>query len=394
MLSTQAQSSSWMPNTLQQVETGSLRLWGMQFKPNVTVIYPRSGQMELYRHSATEILRDSTTWDKEIQAANSTTKYKGVQYLTLVGDWMLGSSPTNKLELTAHESFHVYQNSLGIPAVTSKNAHLDTPEGRALIHMELDALRKALRGNLRALYQAFEIREARRKIFPSNNEAQFELHEGLAQYTGIRIARPSEQEAVKYAEQALRFNEDRGYTNSFAYLTGPAYAILLDRHAPGWQGQVSSSAGLSELLAKTLPEGQKNRPVTEQPRYARLLKMERLTSENPSQYERWLTDTVNLLRIPNDGIGMLFNPNDRITPIGDQGVLLRNVTLRGAWGTIKAQRGLVRRNDWSEFLLAAPDKIAGNLISGQDYQIELTPDWEIVHTEDVWIFNRRQINEH
>lgn len=367
--------------TLEKVSAGSVPLWGIAFTPDVAVIYPASDRMTLYRQGEQATDGDTTSWDRSLPAANSTAEYRGGRYVTLVGDWLGENDPASLEELLAHESFHYYQDSLGIPAVTSANAHLDSPEGRALLHMEFDALRRAMRGNRRALTDALDIRRTRRELFPHNNEAAFELHEGAAQYTGLRIARQDLHERVLLS---LRFSDDRGYTNSFAYATGPAYALLLDRSVPGWRREVKRAAGLSELLAQHLPTRTMRRPATARRRYARLLEAERRAVGDTDRYARWLDDPTATLRIPNTGIGILFNPQDRVLPLGTQAVLLRSVTLRGAWGTLTVRHGAVRRNDWSEFIVEAPRKREGDVLTGDNYRLELASGWEAADSCGVW----------
>ena len=118
--------------------------------------------------------------------------------------------------------------------------------------------------------------------------------------------------------------------------------------------------------------------------YARYLKAERKTAGDSSRYTGWLASDANVLRIPNDGIHISFNPNDRVIPLADRAVVLRNVTLRGKWGTLVVKQGLVRMNDWSAFLAAAPQLTKGNRITGADYTLTLLPGWEVRHTESGW----------
>lgn len=360
------------------VAEGSAAVWGIAFRPDVAVLYPASNRMEFYRQGEEGV--ESDTWDRALPAANSTAIYRGRRYVTLVGDWIDRNDQAALRELLAHESFHYYQDSLGIPAVTSANAHLDAPEGRALLHMEFDALRKALRGKSRALRNALAIRRTRRALFPHNNEAAFELHEGLAQYTGLRIGR---DDVPEHVTEALRFRDDRGYTNSFAYATGPAYALLLERFVPRWLETARSGAGLSELLAEHLSPSAE-RPATQRRAYRRLLKAERRTVADTERYARWTDDPKGTLRIPNTGIGIRFNPQDRVVPLGGRAVLLRDITLQGAWGTLTVLHGAVRRNDWTEFIVEAPRRRTENLLTGDDYRLELAPGWQAVDSCGVW----------
>lgn len=369
---------------LRQVAEGSVPLWGIRFEPDLLIVSPATKRMVVIRHLGSEISRDTTTLPPDIPAANSVADYEGRRYVTLVGDW-LGSDRQALLELTAHESFHFYQDRLGVEAVTSDNAHLDTPEGRAFLHLEFDALRRALKGSRSGLKKALQIRWERRRMFPDNNEAAFEKHEGSAQYTGLRIAIADEQQLRRELRRALRYDLEKGYANSFAYATGPAYASLLDRLAPDWRSCIAETEDLSEVAAKAVeaPAASATEIVSGR-RYARYLKAEQEAEDDPARYLGRLTPGADVLRIPNDGIGITFNPNDRMLPLADKAVLLRNVTLRGRWGTLTARQGLVRMNDWSAFIAAAPRHTTGDKTTGDDYQLVLLPGWDLRRTPTGW----------
>jgi hypothetical protein len=45
---------------------------------------------------------------------------------------------------------------------------------------------------------------------------------------------------------------DATFVRSFAYATGPAYGMLLDRYAPGWRAQLKSGEGFDVMLGRAL----------------------------------------------------------------------------------------------------------------------------------------------
>lgn len=167
-------------------------------------------------------------------------------------------------------------------------------------------------------------------MFPDNNESTFEKHEGTAQYTGLRIAYTKDRTIRHMAIRRLRYEAKKGYVNSFAYATGPAYALLLDRINPAWRSGIATAEGLSEAAADALsetktnkdsssPTAKKRMEATRSDSYARYLKAERKTAGDSSRYTGWLASDANVLRIPNDGIHISFNPNDRVIPLADPG---------------------------------------------------------------------------
>ena len=56
-----------------------------------------------------------------------------------------------------------------------------------------------------------------------------EMHEGLAEYTGVRLSRDSDAAAATRAIKNIELAKSwPTYTFSFAYVSGPLYGLLLD----------------------------------------------------------------------------------------------------------------------------------------------------------------------
>ncbi len=81
------------------------------------------------------------------------------------------------------------------------------------------------------------------------------MNEGLAEYTGVALSGAA-------ARLVLRDLEDgaakASFTRSFAYATGPAYGLLLDKYKAGWRDRVKAADELSDLLTVQVLE---NPPV-------------------------------------------------------------------------------------------------------------------------------------
>ena len=75
--------------------------------------------------------------------ANSTVEWSGVRWIMLIGP--PPADATERQVLIAHEAWHRIQDQLGIPAVESSCAHLETERGRYLMRLELRALATAMR---------------------------------------------------------------------------------------------------------------------------------------------------------------------------------------------------------------------------------------------------------
>src|SRR5262249_57866774 len=92
----------------------------------------------------------------------------------------------------------------------------------------------------------------RRSRFPGSaaEEDGLERNEGLAEYTGVVVGLRDPAARVDAALRDLaRGAEVRSFVRSFAYATGPALGLLLDRYAPGWRTRIAELASLSDALA-------------------------------------------------------------------------------------------------------------------------------------------------
>jgi hypothetical protein len=153
----------------------------------------------------------------------------------------------------AHEAFHHIQPELELTPVGEINAHLDTADGRFWMQLEWNALQSALldEGQTRpaALTDALIFRAARRARFPeaAEREIPLEIFEGLAEYTGMRLAGFSDAQVVDAVRH--KRGSDNGLVRSFAYITGPLYGYLLDRSGGDWRTEVRPDSDLGELLA-------------------------------------------------------------------------------------------------------------------------------------------------
>src|SRR5207302_4350398 len=128
--------------------------------------------------------------------------------------------------------------------------HLDTLEGRYWLQLEWRALRAALlrEGDDRrtAIEDALRFRGYRRSLFKeaATEERALEMHEGLAEYTGVKLCGLTDAEQVLYAAGLLerRPSEYSTFVRSFAYVSGPAYGLLLDSASKNWRKEIGRAS--------------------------------------------------------------------------------------------------------------------------------------------------------
>lgn len=192
----------------------------------------------------------------DFPVANTSHRLGGVTW-TVIPFSNMSDSRVDRARLMMHESFHRIQSDLGLPASQARNVHLDAKDGRIWLRLEWRALSAALVSwgdeRSRAITDALTFRAYRRSLFPdaAREEDRMEVHEGLAEYTGIALDGLDNQGNRWFMAGRLKVNALRpSYPYSFAYETGPAYGLLLDMDVKEWRKGLTPSSSLSGLLAR------------------------------------------------------------------------------------------------------------------------------------------------
>lgn len=384
-----------MEESLQQIaeilnRPESKQLWNISLNAPILLIDHLKNKMFVTAIDSGKIqpLKEEV-WDNKVPLANSIFDYKGGKYVTIIHAALMNTSCEGRINLLSHEIFHLHQNDLGIKNTISVNYHMDEVQGRALLQIEMKALQHALEHDTVGLYEALYIRAYRQSLNPSNNEDLYELNEGLAEYTGVKL---SAANMTEYVKNRLNYNIKRGYTNAFGYLTGSAYATLLDDLYPQWKKDKDLNRGMIFLLKKVIPKYEV--PIDE-PELKRILDKYNydllLTNEKEEErsfgditlYENLLKPETSKICITNNRINFTYNPQDRVIALSSA-ILLRNMTLTTEWGQVNAKSGIVRLNDWTAFYLLPPKEISSNVIKGDEYEIELNRGWKIIEENKIY----------
>jgi hypothetical protein len=342
------------------------KLWGK----------PLYGPMILVdRETKSFVKNDGTTGTlpKETIVANTATPIDGKLTTMIAWQSIGGGTAVQQRRLAMHECFHRIQNDIGFPASNPNNAHLDSVDGRVSLQLELRALAAALRatGDARAaaIRDAIGFRAARRAQFPeaAERERALENNEGLAEYTGWALrGTPAEESRFALAREIERVDPKTSFVRGFAYLTGPAYGLLLDAVKPGW----TRAYKVTDDLAGVLGGGQARVPVLHGERYgeAELRALEiardRELRERVGHYRARLVDGP-VLELPMGAFG--FDP-DTVVALGDAGNAYPTLDVTAPWGHISVDKGARIPNDWSKIVVAAEERA----------RLELKPGCKVV----------------
>ena len=303
--------------------------------------------------------------------------------------------PYSQVALVTHEAFHRVQDSMGLSGSDQPNPQLDTMNGRLWFRLELRALARALRAEsdrdlLKSVADALLFRAQRYSSFEGarQREAALERQEGLPEYTGTMVAMKETGEvASRVARQVESFEDQQAYARSFAYVTGPAMGLLLDRLAPEWRKRVRGGASLESQLIESsqfkVPSGLEAAAVASSERYGfrAVAASEREREARHQAFLESLTKTFvdgPALSFPKTpSLYRNFNPY-ALVPFGAQGTFYPTGAFRAEWGTLKVESvGAILSSDNMSVRVAAPADAQGRPVKGPGWTLELAPGWTI-----------------
>jgi len=391
-----ASARAWFAEANQQCRVDHGQLWGKSLCGPVLLVVPATRQViasqadaqgELHAEDGVHVGR----LPAQENLANTALDWAGVRWSEML--WPLPDDASRRRTLMAHESFHRIQQSLGLPAAMGDNAHLDTLDGRYTMQLEWRALDAALSARSDAdrrtcVADALAFRAARYRHFPAAQaaEAALERNEGLAEYTGVMVGNdtPAARQAMAQEDLAGHVG-DASFVRSFAYATGPAYGLLLDRYRPGWRREIVHGGSPASLLASALQIDMTAAPDIRQ-RAARYDGAALLASEHEraaAQAKRVAAYTAQLvagpvLQLPLKHMKLQFDPRN-LLPLGDAGTVYPTMHVSDDWGRIDVDGGVLLASDWSRLSVAVPPGgLDGHALHGKGWILKLAPGWQAV----------------
>jgi hypothetical protein len=325
--------------------------------------------------------------------ANTAVEWGGVRWTQL--QWPLPDDPAIRATLLMHECFHRVQPKLPLPVPReADNAHLDTLDGRYLLQLEWRALAQALeaqgeRAARAAAEDALRFRDERRQLYPGagESEAALELNEGLAQYTGVVLGNATPEARTAAALRDLvKHVQDPSFVGSFAYASGPAYGLLLDRFAAGWQRRIAPGDELGVLLLTALKiGGVADSPSQLGKRAARyggdvLLKAEiardaRRREAAKRNRARFVEGPVLVLGFQH--MNIQFDPRS-LEPLEGAGTVYATMRVTDDWGVLEVKEGALLKPDRSAVIVPAPAGAPAGNLEAAGFVLALNAGWRLV----------------
>ena len=330
----------------------------------------------------------------ELGLANTAVNWAGVTWTMVV--WPLPEYRRDRIRLMAHECFHRIQPRLGFqPAGDALNSQLDTRDGRIWLLLEFRALESALWASglerRPAIADAIYFRAYRRSLFPGSGprENALEINEGLAEYTGVKLAARSAGEVMSLAEVRLQLAPQRGsFVRSFAYVTGPAYGYLLDQSGQVWRRRLETGSDLSQILAGAYHVSALPIPQSEALRRAQAYDGDEiiaLENDRDLHHKKLIADATArfvdgpvLILALSPAVQYTFDPNDLLA-LDEASTLYPTTQITDEWGVLRVEGGalLVRGKGGHLIRAQVPAPADATSLTGDGWKLDLKPGWKL-----------------
>jgi acetyl esterase/lipase len=322
---------------------------------------------------------------------NAPIEWGGTKWAAYIWDDVAHRTPRERKELFLHELFHGVQPQLGLVAPARETEHLDAADGRYWLRLEWRALARALResGEPRsiAVRDALAFRQARRMLYAASveDERGQEIGEGLASYTGTVLAAESAANAIVRAVDLLAGMEaaalDASFVRTFAYVSGPAYGLLLDASSPDWRRRVRGTDDLGTLVMRALAVQPATDATASATRYggaeirAAEEQREQERQERLAELRQRFVDGPVLV-VPGGGSGMSDSRGATVIP-GIGTVYFGPYRASSGWGTLEAEKGVLIASDGRSRRVSAPVRRDDGTFAGDGWTFKGAAGWVI-----------------
>ncbi|HXE62347.1 MAG TPA: hypothetical protein VN519_02350 [Bryobacteraceae bacterium] len=369
----------WFDEATKLCERDGGRLWGVSLCGPMVIVDQASGTR------ATSQPEPEATPPRFPGFVDGPVTWGGVRWFSWPLSMLANKTDDERQQVMLHGLFHRIQPELGFTADNGSNEHLDTLEGRVWMQLEWRALRRALESSgddrAEAIADALAFRRERRRVFPgaAENERREEIKEGLPSYTGVAVWANSPADAHRAA--APPASVEASIVGAFAYISGPAYAVLLDDLLPEWRRQVRATSDLGDMLASA-----NNRPLTtDLAAAAARYDGGTLRIAEEVRERAWKARVAELRRRFVEGPVLTMpaagsRTSDSTGAVGIPGagtVLFHNFTLTARWGRLTADGGVLLGTDESTLSVPVSGPLEGTTLQGDGWRATLNSGWVV-----------------
>jgi len=369
----------WFDEATKLCERDGGRLWGVSLCGPMVIVDQASGTR------ATSQPEPEATPPRFPGFVDGPVTWGGVRWFSWPLSMLANKTDDERQQVMLHGLFHRIQPELGFTADNGSNEHLDTLEGRVWMQLEWRALRRALESSgddrAEAIADALAFRRERRRVFPgaAENERREEIKEGLPSYTGVAVWANSPADAHRAA--APPASVEASIVGAFAYISGPAYAVLLDDLLPEWRRQVRATSDLGDMLASA----NNRRLTTDLAAAAARYDGGTLRIAEEVRERAWKARVAELRRRFVEGPVLTMpaagsRTSDSTGAVGIPGagtVLFHNFTLTARWGRLTADGGVLLGTDESTLSVPVSGPLEGTTLQGDGWRATLNSGWVV-----------------
>ena len=372
------------------------KLWGIDlYGPILLVDHKTRRVISNFADSENVLIKEGNLYSglfpKNLNIANTSISWNGKNWAMIM--LPLSTDKNERINLLAHELFHRTQSGLGFTAHNPPNNHLNEKEGRILLRLELEALKKAIVAANASesklhLSNALSFRNLRYKKYPdaAASENLLEINEGLAEYTGLIVsARDHQQTQTHFIKSIDRFFKNPSFVRSFAYVTIPVYGYLLSDSIENWNLDIKDNTNLTDYFLKVykieLPQNIEKRVSDVNKKYnGDVIRVEETERElnniaiNAEYIKKFVYDPH--LEIHFENMDFSFDPRN-IYPLNDLGIVYPNIRVTDNWGILTATMGALMSPNWNKITTSMPTNIKSDKVTGDGWILELTNDYDI-----------------
>jgi hypothetical protein len=375
-------------------------LWGIDLYGPMLFVDPQTRQVFANEPDTAGVLKQNGSiytgiLPDNVIIANTSNNWNGKSWAMIM--LPLFEEKHRRIILLAHELFHVVQPSLGFNFKNVDNNHLDQKDGRIYLRLELEALKKAVQSSSgkeiqQHLTDAMTFRKYRNLIYPETDvtENSLELHEGIAEFTGLIIGGGNKKQTIKYLVVGINvFFNNPTFVRSFAYYTTPVYGYLLYGKNKNWNKRITDETNLTDFFIKefniSLPADLKKTIETISDKYnGKSIIQEETEREEEirkiiAEYKR------KFIELPHFDLQFVrmniqFDPSN-IMPLEDYGTVYPNIKVIDLWGILTVENGALMSPFWDKISITNPVRTEDEKIIGDGWSLELT-DGYIVEKEE------------
>jgi hypothetical protein len=375
--------SSFVEDFKQEAQKENAQLWGVTFDRPLLLKTPdfvlSSISVEgftpyktIYYGTATDIERGGSTC----------MSWRGQDWSFYTYDKLQFADRKTRLNLFFHEVYHCNQRVLHLQGSWAQCKHLNEYNAGCLLRLEFTALLQALQSkniDSIAIIDALTFRAYRYALYPNayNEEAQTEMQEGLANYTGLKLSTKTTSEMISDIKTNMNCNPQL-----FAYWSGAAYCFVLDRVDSLWRKKITKNDNflyfVQGCMKVQLPDNlhQHIEKIRNDYAWHAIETNEKAIAKETKQKEKRYTKLFfqkAVVHIPLTICrGFTFNSNI-IFPLAN-GKVYNGFSTSGIWGHLLSKDEMFFGN---EILLTEPTQITDTMVKGRNWEIKLEPHWTV-----------------